>query len=158
MTPRAKERPSASIGKGVAAGLVGTAVMTAFQRLVEMPLTSRTESEAPLELATKLLPLQAKGTRRRRQLNYVAHFVVGGGWGAARAVAGRAGLRGQRAVGATFAVLWTGDVLGMAALGLDDPPWKWSRRDLAIDLIDKLVLAQAAGLVYERLDGDPAGG
>lgn len=150
-------RRSMSIGSGLVAGVAGTAVMTAFQRLVEMPLTGRAESEAPLNLATKLLPLHPKGRRQRRQLNYAAHFAVGSGWGAARALADRAGLRGQRAVAAVFAVVWTGDVLGLAALGLDDPPWRWTRRDFAIDVLDKLVLAEAVGLIYDRLQRDPAG-
>jgi len=146
------------LGTGVVAGLAGTFAMTAFQRLVEMPVTGRTESEAPLTLAMKLLPLHPKGDRQRRQVNYVAHFVVGSAWGVARAVAGRAGLRGQQAVAAVFAAMWTGDVLGVAALGLDEPPWRWERRDLAIDVIDKLVLAEAIGLIYARLEGDRAGG
>lgn len=38
------------------------------------------------------------------------------------------------------------------ALGLDEPPTRWSRRDLAIDIIDKLVLAEATGVVFEQLD------
>ncbi len=38
------------------------------------------------------------------------------------------------------------------------PPWRWERRDLAIDVVDKLVLAQAIGLTYDRLKGDQAGG
>jgi len=61
----------------MAAGLAGAAVMTAFQRLVEMPLSGREESEAPAKLATKLLPVDPKGRRQRRQLNYGAHFAVG---------------------------------------------------------------------------------
>lgn len=146
------------LGTGVVAGFAGAAVMTAFQRLVEMPVTGRGESEAPLTLVTKLLPIDPKGARRRRQVNYVAHFAVGSGWGAARALADRAGLRGQRAVAAVFAAMWTADVLGVAALGLDDPPWRWGRRDLAIDVIDKLVLAEAVGLVYDRLAADRASG
>jgi len=32
------------------------------------------------------------------------------------------------------------------------------RRDLAIDVIDKLVLAEAVGLVYDRLAADRASG
>jgi hypothetical protein len=81
-------------------------------------------------------------------MNYAAHFVVGSAWGVARAVAARAGLSGQP-VAAVFAAMWTGDVLGVAALGIDEPPWRWERRDLAIDVVDKLVLAQAIGLTYE---------
>ena len=52
---------------------------------------------------------------------------------------------------AVFATLWTGDVVAMTALGLDEPPTRWSRRDLAIDMIDKLVLAQATGVAFEQL-------
>ena len=37
----------AFLGRGVLAGLAGTVVMTVFQRLVEMPLTSREDSYAP---------------------------------------------------------------------------------------------------------------
>jgi len=48
-------------------------------------------------------------------VNYVAPFAVGSGWGAARALADRAGLHGQRAVAAVFAAMWTADVLGVAA-------------------------------------------
>ncbi len=147
----ASDGQSKTLAKGMAAGLAGTAVMTAFQRFVEMPLSGRDESEAPAKLATKLLPIGPKGRRQQRQLNYGAHFAVGSGWGVARSLVGRGGLRGQRAVAAVFSLMWTGDVLLMAALGLDDPPWRWSRRDLVIDVVDKLVLAEATGLVYDRL-------
>jgi hypothetical protein len=37
----------AFLGRGVLAGLAGTVVMTAFQRLVEMPLSGREDSYAP---------------------------------------------------------------------------------------------------------------
>lgn len=145
------EGQSTTLVRGMASGLAGATVMTAFQRLVEMPLSGRAESEAPAKLATKLLPLGPKSRRQRRQLNYGAHFAVGSGWGVAHSLVARRGLRGQRAVAAVFALMWTGDVLLMAALGLDEPPWRWSRRDLAIDVVDKLVLAEATGLVYDRL-------
>ncbi|MBA2625315.1 MAG: hypothetical protein H0U89_06900 [Acidimicrobiia bacterium] len=146
------ERMAATLRRGAVAGVAGTAVMTAFQLLVEMPVTGRGESLAPANLASKLLPIQPDGPSGRRRLNYAAHFAVGIGWGVARGVAGRRGLRGQRAVAVVFGLLWTGDVLAMAALGLDDPPWRWSRRDLAIDVVDKIVLAEATGLAFEQLE------
>ncbi len=46
-----------TLGRGMLSGLAGTAVMTAFQRYVEMPLTGRGESYAPAKLAEKILPI-----------------------------------------------------------------------------------------------------
>ncbi len=65
------------------------------------------------------------------------------------------GLRGQRVVGTAFAVLWPGDIAMTVALGLNPPPWRWSRRDRASDIADKLVLAGATGPVYDRLSRTP---
>lgn len=139
------------VARGMAAGLLGGVVMTAFQRLVEMPLTGREESYAPAMLLEKLLPIKPKGVKRRR-INHAAHFAVGATWGAGHALlVHRTGLRGQRAVGTAFAAFWGGDVVANTALGLTRP-WAWSAQDLAIDVVDKLVLAEATGLIYDRLD------
>ncbi len=144
----------ATIGKGAFAGLAGTVVMTAFQRFVEMPLTGRKESYAPADLVMKLLPIAPKGKRERRRLNYGAHFGVGVAWGVGHGlIASRAGLRGQRAVAAVFGAIYGGDVLANTALGLTKP-WQWSRQDLAIDVGDKLVLAETVGVIFDRLRAD----
>ncbi|MCA1672298.1 MAG: hypothetical protein LC799_08885, partial [Actinobacteria bacterium] len=63
-----------------------------------------------------------------------------------------AGLRGQRAVAAVFAIVYTGDVLLNTALGLYEPS-SWSRRDAAIDVLDKLVQAEATGAVFDHVIG-----
>ena len=138
-----------TLGRGVAAGLAGTVAMTAFQKLVEMPITGRGDSYAPADLAEKLLPLPSKHGSGRNLRNYVTHFALGAGWGAARALVGRAGLSGQPAAAAVFGLMYPGDVAIVAGLGLDDPR-KWSARDWAIDTVDKLVLAVATGIAYER--------
>lgn len=136
--------------RGIAAGLAGTVVMTAFQRFVEMPITGRPQSYAPADFAQRVLPIRPSSDRGRSTLNWATHFGVGGLWGVAHGLVERAGLRGQRAVAATFGVVYTADTLLNTALGLYQP-WRWSARDWAIDLGDKLVLAEATGLIYERL-------
>jgi len=47
-------------------------------------------------------------------------------------------------------VVYTGDVLLNTALGLYQP-LTWSRKDWAIDVVDKLVQAAATGIVYDRV-------
>ena len=145
------ENVATTLGRGALAGAAGTVAMTAFQRLVEMPLTGRAKSEAPLNLVEKLLPVAPKDKRRRRRLNYAAHLGVGLTWGIGHGpIATRAGMRGQRAVMAAFGALYGGDVIANTALGLTKP-WRWSAQDAIVDVVDKLVLAEATGLTFDRL-------
>lgn len=124
--------------------------MTAFQKLVEMPITGRGDSYAPAEFAEKVFRISPKDREQRKRLNYAVHFGIGAGWGVAYGLASRAGLSGQRAVAAAFGAVYTGDVLLNTALGLYKP-WEWSLQDTAVDVVDKLVQAQAAGAAFEAL-------
>ena len=97
MTSQAAIAPA--VVRGVFADLAGTAVMTAFQKFVEMPLTGRGESYAPANFAQKILPIKPNSRQQRRRVNdFASHFGLGAGWGAAYGVAAHNGLRGQRAV------------------------------------------------------------
>lgn len=71
------------VGAGVLAGLAGTAVMTAFQKLVEMPLTGRDDSYAPTDFVERVLPIHPQTDQGRRRLNYATHFLLGTMWGSA---------------------------------------------------------------------------
>ena len=142
--------------RGVASGVAGTVVMTAFQKLVEMPLTGRGESYAPADFAERISPLDVQSHEGRRRLNYATHFALGMMWGAAYGVAALKGLRGQRAVNAVFGVVYTGDVALNTALGLYSPT-QWSTKDVVVDVVDKYVQAQATGAAFDRLL-DPARG
>ena len=79
--------------------------MTAFQKLIEMPITGRSESYAPADFAERVLPVHPSTPQGRTQLNYATHFSLGGMWGTAYGIAAVAGLRGQRAVNTVFAML-----------------------------------------------------
>lgn len=139
-----------SLGRGTAAGIAGTVVMTAFQHYVEMPLTQRKESFAPADLAQTVLRIKPRSKPGRRKLNLATHFALGAGWGLARSAVGRFGLAGHPAVAATFAAMYPGDVLLATALGIYRPR-EWSAQDVAVDVVDKLVQAEATGLIYDAL-------
>jgi hypothetical protein len=145
---------AANIGCGVLAGVAGTAVMTAFQKAVEMPLSDREDSFAPAKFAERILPVHPTSPEGLKRLNYVTHFALGGMWGTAYGIAATAGLRGQKAVNTVFATVYTGDVLLNVALGLYQPT-KWSKQDWTVDLLGKYVQAQATGAVFDRFL-DPA--
>jgi hypothetical protein len=140
---------AAMIGRGILAGVAGTAVMTAFQKFVEMPVTGRKDSYAPADFAQRILPIHPTGKQERKRLNYATHFALGGMWGTAYGIAASAGLRGQKAANTVFATVYTGDVILNTALGLYRPT-KWSAREWAVDVVDKYAQAQATGLVFDR--------
>ena len=83
--PASRLSITAALGRGVVAGVAGTAVMTAFQKLVEMPLTGRPDSYAPASFAEKVLPIDPPTGPGRKQLNYGTHFALGTLWGPAHA-------------------------------------------------------------------------
>ncbi len=143
---------AATVGRGVLSGIGGTVVMTAFQELIEMPLTGRGESYAPAHFAEKTLKIHPTSKQGRKRLNWVTHFALGAMWGAAYGVTAQAGLRGPKAVGVVFAGVYTGDVVLNTALGLYEPS-TWSRRDWAIDVTDKLVQAAATGALFDQVIG-----
>ena len=137
------------LARGVLAGFAGTAVMTAFQKLVEMPLTGREDSYAPADFAQKVLPVQPSSAAGRKRLNYVTHFALGAMWGSAYGVAAHAGLRGPKAIAAVFGTVYSADVLLNTALGLYEPA-SWTKQDIAIDVGEKLIQAAATGAVFDR--------
>ncbi len=143
-----------AVGRGVAAGIAGTAVMTAFQKFVEMPVTGRDDSYAPANFARKVLPIKPKSKEGRERLNYIVHFGLGAMWGSAYGFAAHRGLRGQKAVAAVFATLYPGDVLLNTALRLYKPT-TWSKQDTIIDVGEKLIQAEATGAIFDRFL-DPA--
>jgi hypothetical protein len=150
-------RPSLAVdlGRGALAGVAGSVVMTAFQKLVEMPISGRQDSYAPAELAQKLLPIRPQTAAGRWWLNYVTHTALGAMWGAAYGLAAHKGLRGARGAAATFAAIYAEDLVMIPALGLGKP-WEWSRKDWTVDALDKVVVIVATGVIFDRVLGPNA--
>jgi hypothetical protein len=68
---------SANIGRGILAGVAGTVVMSAFQELIEMPITGRGDSYAPANTAEKTFGVHPQTHQGRKRLNWVTHFALG---------------------------------------------------------------------------------
>jgi hypothetical protein len=154
---RATKRPSlaANVGRGALAGVAGSVVMTAFQKFVEMPISERQASYGPAELAQKLLPVKPSSDAELKQLNYAAHTTLGATWGAAYGLAAHQGLTGSRGAAATFAAIYSQDLIMITALGLAKP-WQWSRKDWNIDVLNKVVVIVATGAIFDRIVGPNA--
>ena len=138
------------LGRGALAGVAGSVVMTAWQKFVEMPISGRGDSQAPAELAQKVLGVHPGSEAGMTWLNYVTHTALGAMWGAAYGLAARSGLRGVRGGAATFAAIYTQDLVTITALGLAKP-WTWSRKEATIDVVDKVVVIAATAAIFDRV-------
>ena len=143
---------AASIGKGLVAGLAGTAAMTVSSS-VEARLRHRAASSAPARATAKVLGIKEfeDGVAAAR-FNALAHWGYGTGWGIVRGVLAAAGLSPRAATAAHGAAVWGSAAVSLPALEIAPPFVFWGRKELAIDLWHHAVYAGATGLAYRLLD------
>lgn len=137
--------------KGMAAGVVGTAAMTASQAL-EMRVMGRAGSDVPGQVAQGLAGVEVSDPQAKAALSlgtHWAHGILGGG---VRGLIGLAGVRGPGAGALLFASLWSMDVSLYRALGIADSPWRWAKDALATDLFHKGLYCAVTSAVYDRID------
>ena len=146
-------RPFAgALGKGLVAGLAGTAAMTVSSTL-EMKLRDRPASTAPADAAAKVLGIAGFADDAAEQrFATLVHWGYGTGWGVVRALLGLAGLPPAAATGAHLAAVWSSEAVMLPSLGVAPPFWTWGAEEVAIDVGHHVVYATVTGLVYELLD------
>lgn len=142
---------AAAVGRGIFAGLAGTAAMTAGQAM-EMKLRGRPGSTSPGDLVTGLLGVKAVGESERQRFSNLVHWTWGTGWGVPCGLLAASGLRGVPALATHFAAILGVDFMLQASRGLTPPPWRWTRQELAFEALHKGVLASATHLAYQMLD------
>jgi hypothetical protein len=140
------------IGKGVLAGLAGTAAMT-VSSTVEAKLRHRAFSTAPAKAATRALGIETfdDGAAYARFSNLV-HWGYGTGWGVARGVLRALGVGPRAATPTHFALLWGSALYSLPKYEVAPPVTEWGREEVAIDVFHHLVYVSAAALAFELLD------
>ncbi|HSE08783.1 MAG TPA: hypothetical protein VLB29_08955 [Nocardioidaceae bacterium] len=142
----------AVLGRGIVAGVVGTAAMTASSTL-EAKLRGRPASTAPARAAQKVLGIEEFSSERNQErFSNAVHWGYGTGWGVARAVLGSLGLAPSLASATHLAAMWGGALVMLPALGVTPPPTQWGREEVAIDLFHHLVYESSTSVAYELLD------
>ena len=134
------------VGLGLAAGLVGTIVMTLGQK-AEMALTDRPPSKEPAEAVEKISGIDVQDDHKEALLSTGVHFAYGIALGA-----GLAAIDEVPEPARTALYLAGAQATGMAllqALDLDGKPSEWDAKTAAIDVGHHIVYAIAAGLAYD---------
>ncbi len=142
---------AAAVGKGLFAGVAGTAAMT-LSSTMEMKLRGRPASSAPADAAAKVLGVEPKGQKEEARFSNLVHWGYGTSWGAVRGLIGAAGLRGRRAGVAHFGAVWGAEQVMLPALGVAPSFWQWGAKEVTIDAFHHLVYVSATGAAYTLLD------
>jgi hypothetical protein len=92
---------AASVGKGLFAGVAGTAAMTVSSTL-EMKIRGRQASSAPAQAASKVLGVEPTGEAEEARFSNVVHWGYGTSWGAVWGLIDAIGIEGPSATTAHF--------------------------------------------------------
>ena len=148
---RIAEKLASSIGKGLAAGLAGTAAMT-VSGTREARLRHRKPSSAPARATAKVLGITSfEDDIARARFNDLSHWGYGTGWGMARGLFDAAGLTPLAATLAHGAAVWGSEQVALPALDIAPPAIFWAPQEIAIDAFHHTVYALATGIAYRQL-------
>ncbi|CAN5857918.1 hypothetical protein BH23ACT8_BH23ACT8_21280 [soil metagenome] len=115
---------AAALGKGLVAGLVGTAAMTASST-IEARLRGREGSSAPADATAKLLGIDFLDGDSKARFSTLVHWGYGTAWGGFRGLLAGLGLSLPVGGAVHFGAVWGGELVTLPSLGVA-PRWsKW---------------------------------
>ena len=141
---------AADFGKGLFAGLAGTAAMTVSSTL-EMKLSGRGESTTPAQAAEEVLNVEPPDEEAESRFSDLVHWGYGTGWGGVRGLLASAGLSGPLATATHLGLVWGSEQVVLPMLNVSAPVFKYGGKAAATDLLHHTVYATATGLAYAYL-------
>ncbi len=142
------------MGRGLVAGLVGVAAMTAAEKL-EQVFTRRPNSFVPAHTLERLLRLPHKPDTERLWLNWTMHWGQGVVLGAVRGLMAARGLRGPVGSFLFMNLRLLNDQTLENATGAGALPWTWPIDEQVLDLLHKGIYAFITGAAADRLITGP---
>ena len=142
---------AAAFGKGLFAGVAGTAAMTVSSTL-EMKLRNRGASSAPADAAAKVLGVEPVDEEAQARFSNLVHWGYGTAWGGVRGLVAAAGLSGTGATAVHLGMLWGSEQVMLPALEVAPPLTEWGAQEIAVDALHHLVYVVATGAAYSLLD------
>lgn len=141
----------AALGKGLIAGLVGTAAITLSQT-IERKITGKPTSFAPGDAASKALDIEASKMEARKKFSDEVNWVYGTSWGSARGMLSLLGLKGLPATAIHWAAIFYTAITIEPDFEVAPPINEWSKKDLALFALHHVIYATAAGLVFDAIN------
>lgn len=139
-----------ALGKGIIAGLAGTAAISISQ-VIEMKITGRKPSDTPAKAVEKVLHVKAADEAHKDVFVQQVHWTYGTLWGVGRTALQVVGCSGAPATALHWGAVWATEMIMLPAIGVAAPVQKWGGAEVAKDGFHHLVYATVAGLVYDAL-------
>ena len=140
-----------AIGRGLVAGLAGTAAMT-ISSTVEARLRGRAFSTAPARATAKALGIREfDSDLARARWNDLSHWGYGTGWGILRGLLGVTGLSPRAATVTHGAAIYGAAQVTLPALDVVPPSIFWGAKEIAIDAFHHMVYASVTGAAHTAL-------
>lgn len=141
---------TANLGRGLAAGLVGTAAMT-VSSTAEAKLRDRGSSTTPAAAGAAVLGVVPRDERGERRFNHIMHWGYGTSLGAVRGMLASTGMGPRTASVAHLATVLGAEQVVLPATGAAPPATRWEAKEVAIDVLHHAVYAAATGAAYAWL-------
>jgi hypothetical protein len=140
-----------AIGRGLVAGVAGTAAMTVSSTL-EARLRRRAFSTAPARATAKVLGIREfDSDLAQARWNDLSHWGYGTGWGVLRGLLGATPMSGRAATLAHGAAIYGAAQVTLPALDIAPPSIFWGAKEIAIDALHHAVYAAASGAAYTAI-------
>ncbi|GAA4913075.1 hypothetical protein [Mucilaginibacter defluvii] len=140
-----------AIGKGILAGLAGTAAITISQ-MIEMKINKREPSDAPIKVVQETADVAPVSEEQKEKVSQEIHWVYGTTWGIARGLISLTGLKGLPATAVHFAAVWGAALVMLPKYNAAPPVTEEEPKSVAIDALHHAVYATAAGFAFDALD------
>ena len=147
-------RIGSAIGRGLIAGLAGTAAITLSQ-FIEKQINHKEPSFAPADAACKALGLEASDRENRGKLSREVHWTYGTLWGVARGLLSLAHIKKSPATVIHFGAIYYTALTIQPDFEVTQPVADWSKKDLLMGGLHHAIYAAVAGFVFDAIDKDP---
>jgi hypothetical protein len=140
-----------NVGRGLFAGLIGTAAMTVSSSL-EAKLRGRQPSSAPARATAKVLGIaEFEDEIAQARFSDLSHWGYGTSWGVLRGLLGATGMPARTATALHGAAIYGSAQVTLPALEIAPPVVFWAKEEIAIDAFHHAVYAAATGIAYEMI-------
>ena len=144
-------RFGSAVGRGLIAGLAGTAAITLSTRIEGMS-NKKPGNFAPGDAASKALSIEASDREEWGKFSNEVHWTYGTLWGAGRGLLSLVGLKGWPATAIHFAAIYYTAITIEPDFEVAPPINEWSKKKIGLFALHHIVYVVIAGLVFDAIN------